>query len=180
MDDFVQHNLGLPRVLMRDMPARLFHCARCGLHVLVCSHCDRGQRYCANGCASTARRELQGAAGKLYQQGHDGRVNHALRMAAWRARQAEKALAVTHQGSQDASLDGVLVAPSTTVSVTSVPAPCEPCTTTPCADVAAPAASALIPMDPATWRCHWCTECCKSRARLGFVRYGLRHHGNSP
>jgi hypothetical protein len=169
----------LPRVLMRDRPARLFHCARCRIQVLVCSHCDRGQRYCASGCAMATRRELQGAAGKLYQQGCDGRANHAIRMAAWRTRRAEKVVAVTHQGSQTASLAGVLVAPSPTTSDTSVPAPCEPCTPTPCARAAVPAASALTPMNPATWRCHWCFERCKSRARLGFVRYGLCH-GNSP
>jgi hypothetical protein len=35
---------------------RLFLCARCQAQVLVCSRCDRGQIYCAQGCAQTARR----------------------------------------------------------------------------------------------------------------------------
>ena len=43
-------------------PARLFLCARCQAQVLVCSCCDRGQIYCASGCAREARRQAQRAA----------------------------------------------------------------------------------------------------------------------
>ena len=53
---------------------RLFLCARCHAQVLVCSHCDRGQIYCAQGCAQTARRDAQRAAGQRYQVSRRGRV----------------------------------------------------------------------------------------------------------
>lgn len=36
---------------MVDQSARLFLCACCRIQVLVCRQCDRGQRYCADGCA---------------------------------------------------------------------------------------------------------------------------------
>ena len=38
-----------------DRPARLFLCARCRTQVLLCSHCDRGQRYCTPACSRQAR-----------------------------------------------------------------------------------------------------------------------------
>ena len=44
---------------MADQSARLFLCACCRIQVLVCRQCDRGQRYCADGCAATTRRALQ-------------------------------------------------------------------------------------------------------------------------
>ena len=37
------------------MPARLFLCQGCRVQVLICSHCDRGHIYCAEGCAGEAR-----------------------------------------------------------------------------------------------------------------------------
>jgi len=43
-------------------PARFFLCVRCRVQVLICSCCDRGQIYCADGCAQIARRERQRAA----------------------------------------------------------------------------------------------------------------------
>jgi hypothetical protein len=164
---------------MRDEPGRLFVCARCRVQVLICSDCDRGQRYCASECASTTRRALQRDAGKRYQHGRAGRFKHALRTRVWRKRQAEKAQSVTHHGSQLAPLDAVLAATPPTVSATVVTAPAEPCTTTPCADVAVPAASAAIPMTAAVWHCHWCREGCIPRVRLGFLRHSLSH-GHSP
>jgi hypothetical protein len=44
-------------------PARLFVCVRCRTQVLICSCCDRGQIYCAGGCAQEARYHAQRAAG---------------------------------------------------------------------------------------------------------------------
>ena len=39
-----------PDVPMEPAP-RHFLCAVCGTAVLICSHCDRGQRYCGTDCA---------------------------------------------------------------------------------------------------------------------------------
>lgn len=110
---------------------RQFDCARCQDPVRICSHCDRGQRYCARGCAEEARRESVRAAGRRYRTTFRGRQLGAARQAKFRQRQDLKrqltaikeqlalsgapdsqeslvrfpALAkkVTHQGSQSAS-----------------------------------------------------------------------------
>jgi len=100
-DASVQH-LGLSRVPM-DRPARLFLCARCRTQVLLCSHCDRGQRYCTPACSRQAREAAQRAAARRYQRSRRGRMAHAARTRRWRSRRlASRASAnsVTHQGSQ--------------------------------------------------------------------------------
>ena len=48
--------------------ARLFNCARCGRQVAICRHCDRGNRYCDEGCAPTARQTSRRAAAARYQR----------------------------------------------------------------------------------------------------------------
>ena len=53
--------------------ARLFLCARCRRQVLICSRCDRGQRYCGARCSGPARRESLRAAGRRYQHSRRGR-----------------------------------------------------------------------------------------------------------
>jgi len=73
---------------MLEPIARRFLCARCRTPVLVCSHCDRGQIYCASGCAAAARGERQRDAARRYQCSRRGRFNHAARTRRWRERQA--------------------------------------------------------------------------------------------
>ncbi len=74
---------------------RQYLCARCRTVVLICSHCDHGQRYCAGDCAQLARTLSLKAAGQRYQTSLSGRYKHAERQRLYRARQQE----VTHQGS---------------------------------------------------------------------------------
>src|ERR1700683_2958281 len=62
-------------------PPRRFLCVRCRTPVLVCSYCDRGQIYCAGGCAQEARACAQRAAGQRYQESFRGRLKHAARSA---------------------------------------------------------------------------------------------------
>jgi hypothetical protein len=85
---------------------RSFRCARCGQMTLICHRCDRGQIYCARGCARTARRESLRRAGARYQHSPRGLRKHAASQARYRRKQQKK---VTHQGS---SLPGALVKPS--------------------------------------------------------------------
>ena len=125
--------------------ARLFLCARCQAQVLVCSHCDRGQIYCAQGCAQTARRDAQRAAGRRYQASRRGRVNHAARAGRYRARQNN----VTHQGSPPPPPDD-LVLPGSAVTA-SEPSP-------------SPDARRWI------WHCYWCGCRCSQFVRQGFLR----------
>jgi hypothetical protein len=75
---------------------RLFLCARCRCQVVLCSHCDRGHRYCSRTCAQAARRHAQRAAARRYQTSRRGRLNHAARQSRYRRRRRQK---VTHQGS---------------------------------------------------------------------------------
>lgn len=73
---------------------RLYRCARCNQKALICSGCDRGQIYCAKGCADQARRESLHRAGATYQNTFQGRRKHAARQEQYR-REKQK---VTHQG----------------------------------------------------------------------------------
>lgn len=82
------------RVCEQLRALRLYRCQRCGRVVLICSRCDCGQLYCAEGCARQARQESLRRAGQRYQQTHRGKRRHAARMARYRRRQKQK---VTHQ-----------------------------------------------------------------------------------
>jgi len=81
-------------------PPRLFNCARCACQVVICSHCDRGQIYCAGACAHQARIGSLHQAGQRYQSSRQGQLKHAARQARYRERQQQK---VTHQGSLTSS-----------------------------------------------------------------------------
>jgi len=136
------------------LSGRLFVCAGCRRQVIVCSCCDRGQIYCANGCAREARRRTIQQAGRRYQASHRGRRMHAARMSRWRA-QREK---VTHHGSP-ASAPGDLLAPAAM---------------TPPRDAAAPADQARL-SGP---HCHWCGRSCLALLRQGFLRRRRHHRGH--
>ena len=77
-------------------PPRLFNCTRCACQVVICSHCDHGQIYCAGDCARAARKKSLNQSGQRYQASRNGQQNHAARQARYRERQRQK---VTHQGS---------------------------------------------------------------------------------
>lgn len=131
------------------VPPRFFCCARCRGHAFVCSRCDRGQIYCARGCAGEARRVKQREAGRRYQQTFRGRLQHAERMARYRTRQKK----VTHQGSPRAPSGDVLSSDLAT------------------AKDAEASPSGLVGGDrPATRRCHWCACHCPDRVRREFLR----------
>ena len=126
--------------------ARLYLCARCRRQVVICSPCDRGQRYCGKDCAGTARDESLRAAGRRYQHTRRGRHRHAERQRRYRRRQREK---VTHQGSPGAGADASL--------------PARPrCHTNP------PETSVIA--TAGTRICHFCARVCAGFVRLGFTR----------
>jgi len=83
-DASVQH-LGLSGAPM-DRPARLFLCARCRCQVLLCSHCDRGQRYCTPACSRQAREAAQRA-----HNGPPPSATSTPAVAAWLTRHARDA-----------------------------------------------------------------------------------------
>ena len=125
--------------------ARLFHCARCRRQVVICSHCDRGNRYCGKRCAQTARRQSQREAARRYQATRRGRFAHADRQRRYRQRRCAK---VTHQGSRP-------LPPDDRLSVTSRTS-------------ARPGAAAGA--DPGgERRCHLCGRRCSAFLRQGFL-----------
>jgi len=93
---------------MPDHAAHLFLCARCCSQVVLCSPCDRGQRYCGQACSKATRKDHQRGAGRRYQTSSDGRLKHAERSRRWRLSQKQKlpvvaadsVQSVTHQGLQ--------------------------------------------------------------------------------
>jgi hypothetical protein len=126
-------------------PARLFLCQGCRVQVLICSHCDRGHRYCADGCALKARKNSQRDAGRRYQMSRRGRVNHAARSRRHRARKNN----VTHQGSPQDQSDGLLAKDpaGAMMAQSSTDRACLP-----------------------RWHCHRCGRRCLSLVRRGFLR----------
>ena len=99
-----------------ESTGRIFTCVHCFKQVIICSRCDRGQRYCSPECSETARNHSQRAASHRYQQSREGRVKHALRMRHYRRRKQ----IVTHQGSQPLVPNGLLQANSADARKSSV------------------------------------------------------------
>jgi len=92
--------------------------------VLLCSRCDRGQRYCGRVCSRQARLDSRRDAARRYQRSRAGRMAHAARSRRWRHRRRERERAcgdaaasagsvinfVTHQGCPTPPADAPLVA----------------------------------------------------------------------
>jgi len=85
--------------------SRLFHCLRCHAQVIICHMCDKGHRYCANGCRQKARLASLARASKKYQKSRAGRFKNAARQHRYRQRKKQK---VTHHSSQLIALNDVL------------------------------------------------------------------------
>ena len=133
-----------------ESTGRLFLCAHCRAQVLVCSRCDRGQIYCASGCAQAARQSSLRAAGRRYQSSRRGRFAHAERSRRYRRRQHN----VTHQGSMPPAQNDLLVANS--------------------AQGWKPAIVGT-PATPRAAHCHFCGTRCPE-----FVRHGFLHSRRVP
>jgi len=93
-----------------EPPPRRYLCACCRTAVVICSHCDRGNRYCSADCATQMRTRCMQKASRHYQCSSRGRHAHAARQRRYRERQANK---VTHQGSPPVALP-VLLPPDAT------------------------------------------------------------------
>jgi hypothetical protein len=140
---------------------RFFLCERCRAQVLICRCCDRGQIYCAGGCARIARTERRREVARRYQTSRNGRFAHAARSRRYRAnealRQARHKI-VTHHGSLASDADVDVMAASVTTPV----------------KASDTADEQLLP-EPATpegssaciqgHQCHWCGRCCSPFVR---------------
>jgi len=128
---------------MEPAPRR-FLCACCRTAVILCSHCDRGNRYCSTECATGVRTRCVQAAGERYQTSLRGRHAHAARQRRYREREANK---VTHQGSPSVALPALLH-PDATPQQSDAP--------------------------PEPGRCHFCHCNCGLFVRIGFLRARIR------
>ena len=152
------------------LSGRLFLCAGCRDQAIVCGCCDRGQIYCAGGCARRARRRTVQQAARRYQASHRGRRMHAARMGRWRAKLAK--------GSDGAAVGMPAEGRQEKVTHHGSPAPAS-------GDQVAPAAmtatrAAVAPVDQARLpgpHCHWCGRSCLPLLRQGFLRRRRRHRG---
>jgi hypothetical protein len=90
---------------------RFCRAADCGALFFVCKHCDRGQRYCSEGCRNEGRRKSRSEASSRYQRSESGRIRHLLRQRAYRHKRSKAS--VTHQGYQQ-SIPPIHQAPSAT------------------------------------------------------------------
>ncbi|WP_331649438.1 hypothetical protein [Piscinibacter sp.] len=143
-------------------------CARCRQQVLLCSRCDRGQRYCGRACSRAARLESRRAAGRRYQRSRAGRLAHAARSRRWRQRRQE--YASEQRADHDAAaLDGGVIN-FVTHQGSSTPAPDAPLP--PAACLAAAVTGALT--SPSTVRCRRCAAPLPPWVRQGFLRHGMR------
>jgi hypothetical protein len=88
---------------------RLYNCKRCAKQVRICRKCDRGNRYCADGCAQIRRRESRCRASARYQKSYRGALKHATRQGTWRRRWQQR---VTHQGSPAVGASLIVVSSS--------------------------------------------------------------------
>jgi len=136
--------------------------------VLLCSRCDRGQRYCGRACSRAARLESQRAAARRYQSSRAGRMAHAARSRRWRQRHRERELTcgdaaardavatnfVTHQGSSQPAGDAPLT----------VPEQAGECANAVCETSTAPIAA----------HCRRCATLLAPWVRQGFLRHGMR------
>ena len=180
----VQH-FGCAGVRM-DQPALLYLCARCRVQVILCSRCDRGNRYCGRQCRHLAREQARRDTAQRYQCSWRGRIAHAQRSRRWRQRRAARDAAcdrgdeahnVTHQGSRPGEASAPLAA--WTHDSTAV-APADTA-----ADITAHSAppELAIAMVAPCWTCRRCGERQPPALRLGFVRHGVPQrprHDHSP
>lgn len=125
---------------------RRYVCACCRTAVIICSQCDRGNRYCSKACATQVRTCRVRAAGQRYQASLRGRHAHAERQRCYRSRQANK---VTHQGSPPEALPVLLPPDATSL---------EP-------DVAESGGCNY---------CNFCHQACGLFVRIGFMRCRVR------
>ncbi len=166
-----------------EQHARLYLCARCRVQVVLCSRCDRGNRYCGRPCGRQARAEARRQTAQRYQRSWRGRIAHAQRSRSWRQRRAARDAAghtaadaqnVTHQGSRPPGAAAPLVAwthDSTSSALAAAASTAQEVATTTTATVAP------------YWICRRCGARQPPALRQGFIRHGLparRRHDHSP
>ena len=184
-DDSVQH-YRLSLVVPLDRPARLFLCAGCRVQVVLCSRCDRGNRYCSRTCWRQTHDLARREAACRYQRSRGGRLRHAARSQRWRQRTALRGAEghgtpITDHADADATHKVTHQGCPPWVAA----APLAACTPDIASTTAAP--SAHPPASPAVRRWRRCAAVQPDWLRQGFLRHGTRaksppgwRHDHSP
>ena len=71
----------------------------CHAVFFICSHCDRGHRYCSEGCRANAARQQRRRANGRHQKSPEGRLDHRDRQRDYRRRCRQRQACVTDEGS---------------------------------------------------------------------------------
>ena len=79
----------------REVVFRLRRCRACNAVFVICYSCDRGQRYCCQGCRLPALREQRRRANRRHQHTPGGRLDHRDRQREYRKRCAQKSVTDT-------------------------------------------------------------------------------------
>ena len=143
------------------------------MQVVLCSRCDRGNRYCSRTCSRQARDAARCEAASRYQRSRRGRAAHAERMRRWRQRAAAcqdhganadaESQKVTHQGCPPGPPTAPLATwtqDSTIASAAQEVTPPQCGATTTCATV--------------SMHCQRCAARLPGWLRQGFVRHAVR------
>jgi len=146
-----------------DHPARLFVCARCRAQVLLCSRCDRGQRYCGRTCSRAARHDSRREAARRYQRSRAGRMAHAARSRRWRQRRSDQA---RKSATSDTSATNIV-----TRQGSPTPVPDAPLASSEQADECTSPVPHTSP-SPIVARCRRCAAVLSPWVRQGFLRHG--------
>ena len=148
---------------MRDSVRRFFcDSARCRAEVFICTSCDRGQRYCASGCARAARKRSVAEAKRRYASSIRGRLKHAERSQRYRDRRKS----VTDHGSLSVADHDVL---NTSTASAAIPSSCvDKKATKPVTD-----ASAIAVSPAGGVSCSFCGRWCGPWIRHAPLRRGL-------
>jgi len=168
---------GFSLVVSLDRPARLFLCAGCRVQVVLCSRCDRGNRYCSRTCWRQTHDLARREAACRYQRSRGGSVRHAARSHRWRQRtalQAAEGAGADITGHADPDVDA---AAAHKVTHQGCPpwvgaAPLAACTPDIASTTVEPSADA--PASPTVRRCYRCAAEQPDWLRQGFLRCG-RH-----
>ena len=154
--------------------ARRYHCARCQVPVLICSHCDRGQIYCFNGCRELAQKERGKRKAKRYQSTPQGQRNNARRQSNYRKRQGAPPTPVSTESAVNSTQSNTPNKPAADPEITKIVTH---------RGSAVPGASVVLPdssNSSSFFHCDCCSRACSHFVRIHFLRTRRQYRSAVP
>lgn len=156
--------------------ARLYNCARCSCQVVICRHCDHGNRYCPE-CAPLAFRESHRRADAEYQKTDRGKENHTARQQRYLIRLEEE---MTDKGSPGSLPESPSRANAEAVSSASAKEERDACSI-PSPATNQPSGTTGISAGDSGHCCAWCSRLCPPYLRLDTLAHcTLEEEGDHP